>query len=216
MTRYLAIGPHPDDVEVGCGATLFSLLQPEDELYYVIMSMCLDIPRNTNIEQEWDKTIAFLKENLRCKVTAEALNFTNRRMLEEHMEIRATLEKIKREFSPDVVITSSPKDIHQDHKYIGEEVTRVFRESSIITYEIPRSVGKFTPNIYVAVNQSDVDKAIKMISFYESQAGQNYMKLDLIEGTLKHRGGEVGRKYAQAFESNRLIIENKDGIRKLG
>jgi len=211
MTRYLAVGAHPDDVEIGCGATLISLLRPDDELYYLAMSKCLDIDRNKErIINEWERVVDYLKNILPCKVTAEIFDFPNRRLFEEHMEIRKTLDHIRDKYHPNVVFGMSPKDLHQDHRYMGEETSRVFRECTLITYEIPRSVGIFIPNMYRVLSQDDVNKSIPLVTNYKSQSEKKYMAEDLIIGTLKHRGGEIGREYAQAFEVIRIVSDNEN------
>ena len=171
----------------------------------------MDISRNKNIKEELKKSQEFLKKALPCDVSFKNFDFLNRRMFEQHMEIRAALEKTRNEFRPDIVFSTSPKDIHQDHGYIGEEVLRVFRECTLITYEIPRSVGIFLPNMYVSLSQETVDKVIKIKDLYQSQSKMKYMAQDILVGTLKHRGGEVGQSYAQAFEVIRIVLkDNKD------
>jgi len=205
MTRYLAVSAHPDDVEVGCGATLFSLLRPSDQLYYVVMTKCLDIRRNKNILEEWRQVVQYLKRELPCKVQAKIHDFPNRRLFEKHMEIRSILDKIRDSYKPDIVFSCSPKDLHQDHSYIGTEVRRVFRECSMLTYELPRSVGDFAPLHYQVLSEQDVRKAFELLLLYVSQSQMGYMSEDMLEGILKHRGGEIGRKYAQAFEVIRLV-----------
>lgn len=206
--HYLAVGPHPDDVELGCAATLIEILKPDDKLLYITLSFCLDISRNKNIKEELKKSQEFLRTILPCEVTFQNFDFTNRRMSEEHMEIRTALDKVRDEFKPDLVFSTSPKDLHQDHRYIGEEVMRVFRECTLITYEIPRSVGIFLPNMYVSLSQETVDKVVKIKDLYQSQSDMKYMAQDLVVGTFKHRGGEVGQSYAQAFEVIRIVVKN--------
>ncbi|NHI94798.1 MAG: hypothetical protein EAX96_20065 [Candidatus Lokiarchaeota archaeon] len=207
-THYLAVGPHPDDVELGCAATLFEIIKPDDKLLYITLSFCLDIERNKNIKEELKKSQEFLKSMLPCEISFQNFDFPNRKMFEKHMEIREALEKARNQFDPDVVFSTSPKDLHQDHRYIGEEVMRVFRECTLITYEIPRSVGIFIPNMYVSLSQNTVDKVVKIKELYQSQSTQKYMSQDLVIGTLKHRGGEVGQNYAQAFEVIRIVVKN--------
>ena len=206
--RYLAVGPHPDDVELGCAATLFEILKPNDKLLYITMSFCLDIERNKNIKEELKKSQEYIKSQLPCEVTFQNFDFPNRRMLEKHMDIREALENIKNSFNPDMVFSTSPKDMHQDHRYIGEEVMRVFRECSLITYEIPRSVGIFIPNMYVSLSQETVDKVLNIKELYKSQSEMKYMGNDLVMGTFKHRGGEVGQSFAQAFEVIRIVLKS--------
>ncbi|MHA1800043.1 MAG: PIG-L deacetylase family protein [Candidatus Helarchaeota archaeon] len=206
------MGPHPDDVELGCVAALFEIVKSNDKLLYVTISYCLDIERNKNIKEELKKSQDYLKSTLPCEVSFQNFNFPNRKMFEKHMEIRDSLEKIRAEFKPDIVFTTSPKDLHQDHRYIGEEVMRVFRECTLITYEIPRSVGIFIPNMYVSLSQETIDKVLNIKKLYKSQSEKKYMSEDLVIGTLKHRGGEVGQNFAQAFEVVRIVLKSNNNF----
>lgn len=122
------------------------------------------------------------------------------------MEIRAVLDKIRDEYKPDVVFTTSLNDLHQDHKYLSEETIRVFRRCTVLSYEISTSVGNFQPSLYKIVTKEQLDNMIDIINIYESQKGQQYMSDDLIRGILKHRGGEIGVDFAQAFEVIRAVL----------
>ncbi len=206
MVKYLALAPHPDDVELGCIAALQSMIRKDDEILYVVMSKCLDIERNKNILSEFEKVTEKLEEIFPCKFSHKIFDFPNRRLFETHMEIRAVLDKIRDEYKPDVVFTTSLNDLHQDHKYLSEETIRVFRRCTVLSYEISTSVGNFQPSLYKIVTKEQLDNMIDIVNIYESQKGQQYMSDDLIRGILKHRGGEIGVDFAQAFEVIRAVL----------
>lgn len=206
MVKYLALAPHPDDVELGCIAALQSMIRKEDEILYVVMSKCLDIPRNKNILSEIQEVTEKLEEIFPCKFSHKIYDFSNRRLFEEHMEIRAVLEIIRDEYKPDVVFTTSLQDLHQDHRYLSEETIRVFRKCTVLAYEISTSVGNFQPNLYVVVTEEQMNNMVDIIKLYKTQRGQQYMSPELNIGILKHRGGEIGVDYAQAFEVIRVVL----------
>ena len=63
---------------------------------------------------------------------------------------------MKEEFKPELVITHWMKDIHQDHRLVAEESFRVFRNTSVISYECTRSCPEFAANYFVDLTEEDV------------------------------------------------------------
>lgn len=207
MTKYLLIGPHPDDVELGCVASILQMTSFRDAIRYVVLSKCLDIPRNEQIEEEFDLACNRIKQYLKKRdYSAYIHDFKNRRLHSQAMEIRKQLEVHRDEFNPDVVFVTHYNDYHQDHSYLAEESFRVFRSCSIACYEIPRHIRRFLPNMYVRLEDISVNMSIDVLASYKSQETRFYMAHDLIKSTYRHRGGEVGTKYAQAFEIVRWVV----------
>ena len=56
-------------------------------------------------------------------------------------EVKDAFERIKREFSPDLVFTHYRNDLHQDHRMISELTWNTFRDHLILEYEIPKFDG---------------------------------------------------------------------------
>jgi len=210
MTKYLLVGPHPDDVELGCLVGVMSIVEAGDEVTYLIMSDCTDIPRNRNIIEEIkkvDEKLSAIFSALGVAFETILYKFTNRRLREEHMEIRKRLEKIRNSFNPYTIFAPSPRDLHQDHSYIGEEVLRVFKNKTILNYEIPQATQDFNPNYFIVVDELMVEIVADILTIYKSQKRQNYMRKELMIGTLRHRGRTIGKDYAQAFEVRRMVSD---------
>jgi len=211
MTKYLMIGPHPDDVELGCLASVLSMVKEGDEVTYMIMSKCLNIPRNNNILKEIidvDNALNQLFLGLKVEYNMTLYEYNNQRLKEQHMEIRMRFEA-ERNFNPDFVFVSSPKDRHQDHSYIGEEALRIFRKQTVLHYEIPQATQNFNPTMFVEITEPIVEISLDILALYQSQKRQSYMRKNLLTGTLRHRGNTIGKDYAQAFEIGRFVIDGK-------
>lgn len=209
MTTYLLLSPHPDDVELGCIASVMQMAKKGDTVVYAALSDCTNIPRNANIIVE-NAEVCDILDNYFGKKEVQfhhfLFDYPNQRLREEHMKIRRELERLRGKFKPDVIFTTSPKDYHQDHSYIGEEALRVFRKSTVLFYEIPRGTFDFIPKYYVILDKKVVGLSIKILQTYKSQERKHYMRDDLMMGTYQHHGRMVNTDYAQAFEIAKVVV----------
>lgn len=201
--KFLFLGAHTDDIEIGAGGLLSSVLRnPNHQIKYLTFSRCLDIPRNKDIEMDQESVISHLSH---FKVNVSMLNYENRYLSKFADRIREDLENERDGFKPDIIITHWVNDIHQDHKVVAEETIRVFRNSSIIAYECIRSCPKFAPNYYYALTESELCDKNNLIGFYQTQSQVYYVKPEVITAFALTRGAEAGLKYAEGFEVVRLI-----------
>ena len=56
--KVLVLGPHPDDGEFGCGATIKKWTEEGAEVYYVVMSPC-----TKSVPEDFDKHILYKELN---------------------------------------------------------------------------------------------------------------------------------------------------------
>ena len=69
-------------------------------------------------------------------------------------EIKEFFEKLKGEFSPDVIFTHQRHDLHQDHRLICELTWNTFRDHLILEYEVPKYDGDMgAPNLFVPLER---------------------------------------------------------------
>src|SRR5512139_2659055 len=114
------IGAHPDDIELGCGAFISNIIGKTDTLC-VTLSDNQKNPSLTGLVEEHYRSMAVLGVG-RNHVRMEA--FITRRFPELRQEILEYLYQLNREYQPDIVITHTRADIHQDHQQTTEEVLR--------------------------------------------------------------------------------------------
>ena len=204
--RVLFVGAHTDDIEHGAGGLLCKLIkQALTEIKYLCLSRCTDIPRNATILEDQEVVTRFLTAS---KVTVDMHDFPNRRLAEHAFDIRELLEQLKVDFKPDLVITHWMKDIHQDHRLVAEESFRVFRNTSVISYECTRSCPEFAANYFVNLTEAEVDAKNELLALYKTQANLYYNKPDVVKALAIMRGVEVGIPFAEGYSILRLIGSN--------
>lgn len=197
-TDVLALSPHTDDAELGAGGTLSKLKESGAEITVFGFSA----PKEVN-EEEFQRSLSNLGvENW------EIFDFETRRFLSDRQEILEILYEYNQQENPDIVLTPSRSDLHQDHQVVTEEVVRAFRSSTILGYELPWNNIHFDQNGFVKLEKRHVDQKIEMLNEYESQIGRrNYFEEDYLRGLVRTRGVQIGNTYAEGFEVIRLNIE---------
>jgi len=196
----LFVGAHPDDIEVSCGGTIFKYNDLEYEVIYLCMSNCLDLKRNQNISMDWAAAVKFMGNP-----ESHWYKYTNRKLASEHMEIRKNLEWFRDNNPIDMVFCPNLSDLNQDHSYLGRECLSVFRETTVLAYEVPRSSHNFKPNYYVRLTEKQMRDGMNLAGLYGTQLHLPYMSTDNRLANYKHRGNEIGASFAQAFEVLRYV-----------
>ena len=204
IKRILAVGAHPDDVEFGCGGALGLFQTRGVRIKYIAFSKCTDLPRNQGIEEEWENVIKILGLN---QDDAELMDFPNRLLYLHEAKIREKLEMIRDEFDPQLVFTHSPDDVHQDHGCLRDECRKVFKNSTIVGYESPRSSVKFSPDFYIVIPDKISDKKRDLLECYQTQKFLPYSDPEKILAAMQYHGTKINARYAEAFNLIRGVLE---------
>jgi len=208
--KILILSPHTDDAELGCGGTICKFLEEGNDILWIVFSTAEDsIPKNLptdTLKKEFlnvVKTLGLKDENYIIH------DFRVRRLHEKRQEILEELIKIRDDFKPDLVISPSLKDFHQDHQVVANEALRAFRKhSNIIGYELPWNHITFDTTFFVKLKNEHLRKKLNLIKNYKSQIQlrRNYFSEEYIMGLAKIRGVSCNSDYAEAFEVIRWAI----------
>lgn len=205
LRRILCLGSHCDDIEIGCGGTLLRLLQedPRREIYWKVFS-------STPVRK---------REALRCarlflgpakskKVVVG--KYRDSFFPSLHARIKNEFETLKKEFSPDLVLTHYRHDLHQDHRMICELTWNTFRDHLILEYEIPKYDGDLgAPNFFVPLDPAICEWKIEHIcAAFATQRNKQWFTPDTFRSLLRIRGLECNSpgKYAEAFYCRKMIV----------
>jgi len=173
------------------------------QITYLILSPCLEDPKNKNILKEAEEAISVLgvsKGNLIIE------NLPRRTFHDQRRKIREILISVREKFNPDMVFCPSIKDVHQDHLVTAEETLRLFRDIGVISYEAPRSSLLFEPNLYIRLSDKNLKIKIDALLRYKSQYDKYYFEPSVIRSFARMRGSQCRVKYAEAFEVLRIKV----------
>jgi LmbE family N-acetylglucosaminyl deacetylase len=200
----LAVGAHPDDIEIGAGATLLALAEtvPGLRARYVLMT-------GTAARQLEARTAAetFLPNS---ELIVELHNLPEGRLPAVWADTKDVLEDVARSFEPDLVVAPSAADAHQDHRTIGEIVPTVFRDQLYLAYEIPKwdgDLGLGRPQVYVPMPAEAARRKVELLyKCYPSQQDRDWWDDEVFLGLARLRGMECRAPYAEAFTCTKLVL----------
>ena len=207
----LAIGAHPDDVELGAGGILAAHAAAGDTITILTLTRGA---RGGDADSRQDESLAaaemlgarlFLKDLLDTEIPSGGPTV---RLIEE----------VVREVEPTIVYTHSVHDRHQDHRAVSEAtVVATRRIASVACYQSPSATIDYRPTKFVRVEQF-LERKLELLRCFDSQtASRDYLDPDFVSATARYwtrfGGGtaveplEVVRESsepARAFEHHRL------------
>jgi LmbE family N-acetylglucosaminyl deacetylase len=171
IKRVVAVGAHPDDVEIGCLGTLLKL-GPTAEVHVFVA--CLGTPGDptTSVARAEETKAAF-----RC-LGPKTLEIRKRPGIMP-MDFETVLQQMQgviERVQPDLILTHGPKDTHQEHRLTWEVCLAAARrcKASILHYGTASSTADFSPNVFVDIaDYYDAKKAA--LAEHKSQADKDYM-----------------------------------------
>ncbi len=194
----LAIGAHPDDIELGCGGSLVRARNRGGELYAAILSKCEDEAPASNPDTRSDE---FLRAAGIVGAKPRILDIPNRSFPEHRAEIMNIMENLQSDLKPDLVFLPFLEDPHQDHKTVAEAAIRTFRRrETLLQYEILRyGSHTFTPSLFIDISDT-LDEKVRALLEYKSQlASRAYFDEESFRSIARTRGAQSGYDYAEGF-----------------
>jgi LmbE family N-acetylglucosaminyl deacetylase/CheY-like chemotaxis protein len=192
--RILAIGAHPDDVELGCGGALAAHVARGDQVH--ILTLSGGEAGGEQLERARESRRA--AELLGAQLTLASLSDTH---IAEGAATISVIENCIRSVQPHLIYTHSEKDGHQDHRNAFRATMVAARGvASVMAYQAPSCTVQFVPNRFIEIGPY-LDTKQRAIAAFTSQASARpYMEPDLIRATARYWGKFAGFGLCEAFE----------------
>jgi LmbE family N-acetylglucosaminyl deacetylase len=176
----LAIGAHPDDVELGCGGTLLKAVRQGHNVFtYNVTRGSASGDPDTRV-QELIRSSEFVGVNTLWIDNLEDTKLSLNSQLVNHIEY--FIGKAK----PDLIYTHSGCDNHHDHRAIAAATAEAGRfVPSIIAYEMPVTKD-FKPQVYFDISDV-IDEKIRLLNVFYSQRDKMFIKANAIRGLAYYR-----------------------------
>lgn len=192
--RYLFLSPHPDDVELACGASIAKLTADGHQVDIAVFSDCgIDM-------------IETISAHKILGAESHFYQFPRREFDQHRQQILDNLILLRDIIKPDVVFIPDQSDIHQDHQVVGIEGLRAFKMTAdIISYAHSHNQVEARHNHFVVVEEKHVKTKTRALACYVSQHERFYFRPESIYSILGYYGVQCGAKYAEAFRIIRSI-----------
>jgi LmbE family N-acetylglucosaminyl deacetylase len=206
---------HPDDETLAAGATIHKLTRSGAEVWIAIAATGALSREGATTED-----VASLRED--CKRAASVLGIPGERVIfgdfpDNAMDslpllsVNKWLESIVARTRPATVVTHHQRCTNIDHRYCFEAATVATRPAAgrhiaLLSGEIVSSTGylrpaQFEPNLYVRVEEADIDAKCRAIACYASEIHRppHPRSVEVLRALSVVRGSEGGYPSAEAF-----------------
>jgi LmbE family N-acetylglucosaminyl deacetylase len=195
----LAIGAHPDDIELGCAGALLRHVAAGDRVTMLVMTTGERGPQDAVsrvIEQE--EAARLIGADLVWGGLSDGAITHDR-------ETVGLIDEVIRRCRAEVVYTHSANDSHQDHvNTSASSISAARKMSRVLCYQAP-STTTFEPTVFVDVEETLSGK-IEALEAHRSQVLRcDMVDLEAIEAASRYWGYQSRLRYAEAFETPRFV-----------
>lgn len=208
--RVLAIGAHPDDVEIGCAGTLLDHRRRGDRVTVLTLS-------RGAVGGDQQQRVA------ESVTTAEAIGAQllfgdlPDTCIEDGVATIRLIESVVAAIDPTVVYVHSGHDNHQDHRAVStaaRSATRGVRR--VFAYQSPSATNEFLPTQFVNVDDT-VRRKVEVLQMFRSQDGRSYLEPELVIAGARYwaRHLAANARYAEPFEVVRSVGELRHSVQRV-
>ena len=219
MKKILSIGPHPDDVDAGMGASIVKFVNDGHEVHILDLTNGEPTPYgNPEIrEKEWGKASSIL--NVKSRVILDLPN----RYLFDTIDARKKVAQVIRKLRPDIIFVPFWEDAHPDHIQAVQicEAARFYAKLTktdmlyepwyakhIFYYFWSHLSFHLSPAFVIDVS-AEYEKKLLAVRSYQSQFMYNQEQWKRVENKIhslsKYFGSLIGVEYGEPFASKEMI-----------
>ena len=223
----LAIGCHPDDVEIACAGTLAKCVQRGDRVIVCHVStgnlghVVIPPDELTIIRGNEAKTAGAL-----AGIEVICADFDDLEIYDNNRPARDKIVDVIKYANPDVIITHNPDDYMPDHTAVSRLVFDASFTATLPNYKskykdpaklvpiyyMDTLAGvNFNPTEYVDISE-EIDLKIRMLECHESQLvwmrehdGIDFA--DMVRTCSRYRGYQCGADYAEGFRQCQVYLK---------
>src|ERR1700733_5664565 len=193
----LAIGAHPDDVEVGACGTLLGHVAQGHEVSVLVLTGG-DV---AGIPAERAREATRAAELMGVRLFH--VNLADSSVSEGGTTI-GEITRVIEEVQPDTIYTHSAQDLNQDHRNVHHAtMVAARRVPRLFCYQTSSSTVEFRPTRFVSVDEF-MDRKLAVLRSYTSQVKQRrYLDAELLRATSRYWSRYGHSRFVEPFEVSR-------------
>jgi len=190
----LAVGAHPDDVEIGVGGILAGHRAAGDDI--VVLTLTRG-SRGGDADRRQHESLA-AAELLGARLFLKDLVDTE---VDGGGPTVRLIEEVVREVAPTIVYTHTRHDRHQDHRAANEATVVATRGvPTVACFQSPSSTIDFHPNRFVSIDRF-IDAKLELLDCFGSQVeSRHYLDHEFVTTTARYWSRFGDGKYVEPLE----------------
>lgn len=190
----LAIGAHPDDVEIGCGGILLQHARAGDRV--TILTLC-------GGDQGGESARRMDESRDAARAIGAELCFSDLEdtRIQPNAETIAAISREVNRLQPNIIYTHSGNDTHQDHRAAHQATLVAARTvANLYCYQSPSATTEFRPTAFIEIG-SVLDEKLEVVGHYRSQVDKcAYLEGGLLRATARYWGRFAGHGRVEPLE----------------
>ena len=190
--KILAIGAHPDDIEIGCGGALLYFQKYHKATVSMLLMTRGEAGTETSIDREAEQVTACqilgIKHQFCAGLTDTAIG------LQSAIKY---IENVVGDVDPDVVFTHYRTDTHQDHRVVAEATLSACRNRGSVLHYESISSQNFPPSMFVDVGEFIGTKCRAVAAHISQEARLEFV--DYVRTLATHRAYRTPLNYVEGF-----------------
>lgn len=195
----VAVGAHPDDIEIGAGASLALHRNQGDDVRFLVLTKGGELSATDKREREAKEAAAILDVD-----DVRFLGYEDT-VVPYDGEIVKRIDDHLTEMDADRVYIHTEEDTHQDHRHASLAAIAAARSiEEVLAFEAPSTRSSFSPQYYSPICERVLEQKIAAIRAHESQCEKKYLEAEAMKGLARFRGRQASTRYAEAFQVIRI------------
>ena len=199
----LAMGAHPDDIEIGCGGTLLKYARAGHHVHLMVLT---DGARGGDSDVRRNEQLASSRILGTREIFWGGYRDTELPVVREAIQ---QIEDVVKKVNPAFIFVNYLDDTHQDHRHLATcTVTATRYTRNVLFYETP-TTQNFSPTVYVDIDGLLEDK-VRCLEAHASQVRKTNVEglsiLEVARASAQFRGLQGRVRAAEAFVPLRLFI----------
>lgn len=204
--RLMILAPHTDDGEFGCGGAIARFIERGTEVFYTAFSVCeQSVPYGFKEDQLKDELMEATAVLGIPPAHVLVHRYAVRHFPENRQSILQDIIDVRMEIKPDLVLMPCLDDLHQDHQVIAAEGLRAYKNTTILSYEMPWNNLTISTSAFVILESRHVEKKIAALACYKTQTFRHYANAEFVWSLARTRGAQIAQSYAEVFQLVRLV-----------
>lgn len=197
--KVLAVGAHPDDIELGCAGALLHHVAAGDRVTMAVMTTGTLGPQGvTSRVREQEAAAAVIGADLVWGPYEDGSVPRGRDAVD-------FLDAVVRSVDADLVYVHAPNDTHQDHVAVSTAALAAARRTGRILYYQSPSTTSFDPTVFVDVESTLAGKLAALRAHWSQVMQCAMVDLETVQVSAQYWGNRAKTSYAEAYETPRFI-----------